>query len=239
MNNETQQTVDSLSPRTEPLRTKIIKAIAFDMDGLILNTEDLYDQVGTILMERRGREYREEVRQQMIGLQAEHAFGILIKEEVLSETWQELQAETTKIFEEILPNQLRAMPGLEEFLEEVARLKIPNCVATSSTRAFAKKALGQLHLLERFDFVITAEDVEQGKPKPDIYLAAAARMNTAVENMLVLEDSPKGTEAGVSAGAYVVSVPNEHTKKGNFYGCQWIADTLRDRRLYELLQEYR
>lgn len=237
MNNETQQTVNSLSPITEPARKKKIRAIAFDMDGLILNTEDLYDQVGTILMERRGREYREEVRQQMIGLQAEHAFGILIKEEVLSDTWQELQMETTSIFEEILPKQLQAMPGLEEFLKEVARLKIPNCVATSSTRAFAKKALGQLDLLERFDFVITAEDVEHGKPKPDIYLAAAARMNTAVENMLVLEDSPKGTEAGVSAGAYVVSVPNEHTKNGAFHGCQWIADTLRDRRLYELLQE--
>jgi len=237
MNNDTQPTVDSLSPKKESRQATKIRAIAFDMDGLILNTEDLYDQVGTILMERRGREYREEVRQQMIGLQAKHAFEILIREERLVETWQDLQKETDSIFEEILPHQLRAMPGLEEFLQEVDRLKLPKCVATSSTHAFARKALGQLNLLAAFDFVITAEDVEHGKPKPDIYLKAAAKMNSAVKDMLVLEDSPKGTAAGVSAGAYVVSVPNKHTKKGTFHGCQWIADTLRDSRLYELLQE--
>ena len=237
MNNDTQPAVDSLSPKKELGRTKKIRAVAFDMDGLILNTEDLYDQVGTILMERRGRVYREEVRQQMIGLQAKLAFEILIREERLVETWQDLQKETDSIFEEILPHQLRAMPGLEEFLQEVDRFKLPKCVATSSTHAFARKALGQLNLLAAFDFVITAEDVEHGKPKPDIYLKAAARMNIAVEDMLVLEDSPKGTAAGVSAGAYVVSVPNEHTKKGKFHGCQWIADTLRDHRLFELLQE--
>ena len=237
MNNDTPPPVNSLSPKKERRRTTKIRAVAFDMDGLILNTEDLYDQVGTILMERRGRMYREEVRQQMIGLQAKHAFEILIREERLVETWQELQEETDSIFEEILPSQLRAMPGLEEFVQEVDRLKLPKCVATSSTHAFARKALGQLNLLSAFDFVITAEDVEHGKPKPDIYLKAASRMNIAVEEMLVLEDSPKGTAAGVSAGAYVVSVPNEHTKKGTFHGCKWIADTLRDNRLYELLQE--
>jgi HAD superfamily hydrolase (TIGR01509 family) len=237
MNNDTPPTVNSLSPKKERRQATKIRAVAFDMDGLILNTEDLYDQVGTILMERRGRMYREEVRQQMIGLQAKHAFEILIREERLVETWQDLQEETDSIFEEILPSQLRAMPGLEEFVQEVDRLKLPKCVATSSTHAFARKALGQLNLLSAFDFVITAEDVEQGKPKPDIYLKAASRMNIAVEEMLVLEDSPKGTAAGVSAGAYVVSVPNEHTKKGTFHGCKWIADTLRDNRLYELLQE--
>lgn len=214
-----------------------IQAVAFDMDGLILNTEDLYDQVGTILMERRGRSYREEVRQQMIGLQARQAFGILIQEEGLTETWQELQAEADSIFHEILPNQLRAMPGLEAFLKEVIGRGLPRCVATSSTHGFAGKALKQLDLYEKFDFVITAEDVEHGKPKPDIYLAAAARMKITVEHMLVLEDSPKGTEAGVSAGAYVVSVPNEHTRKGNFQGCQWIAETLADPRLFELLRD--
>jgi len=60
-------------------------------------------------------------------------------------------------------------------------------------------------------------------------------MAVAVERMLVLEDSPTGTKAGVSAGAYVVSVPNEHTKHGSFEGCRWIANTLHDKRIYEEL----
>ncbi len=223
---------DKLS--TEGRRPKIT-AVAFDMDGLMLNTEDLYEQVGHILMQRRGKKYREEVRSQMIGLPAPEAFGVLIREEGMLETWQELQRETDTIFEGILPTQLLAMPGLKELMKELDGLELPRCVATSSTQSFARKALGIVGMLDRVDFVITAEDVGRGKPFPDIYLEAAQRMSVDVQSMLVLEDSPTGTKAGVSSGAYVVSVPNEHTKQGNFEGCQWIADTLRDERIYKLL----
>jgi beta-phosphoglucomutase-like phosphatase (HAD superfamily) len=64
------------------------------MDGLLLNTEDLYKQVGIELMRRRGKEYREEVRKKMIGLPAAKAFSVLIEEEDLEDTWQQLQRET-------------------------------------------------------------------------------------------------------------------------------------------------
>ena len=212
-----------------------IKAVAFDMDGLMLNTEDLYEQVGNILMKRRGKIYREVVRNQMIGLPAEHAFGVLIREEGLTESWQELQQETDNIFEAILPTQLATMNGLIELIDYLDERGLPRCVATSSTRSFATKALEIVGLLERVDFVITAEDVLRGKPHPEIYLESANKMNVAIENTLVLEDSPTGTKAGVSAGAYVVSVPNQHTRHGSFEGSQWIANTLCDRRIYELL----
>jgi beta-phosphoglucomutase-like phosphatase (HAD superfamily) len=82
---------------------------------------------------------------------------------------------------------------------------------------------------------MTAHDVTRGKPHPDIYLASAKRLEVSIEKLLVLEDSPTGTKAGVSAGAYVVSVPNDHTRHGNFEGCQWIANTLRDSRIYEVI----
>ena len=70
-----------------------IDAVAFDMDGLVLNTEDLYGEVGQIMMKQRGRTYRDEVRRAMIGLPAPQAFGVLIEAESLTETWQELQEE--------------------------------------------------------------------------------------------------------------------------------------------------
>ena len=201
----------------------------------MLNTEDLYGQVGNLLMQRRGKKYRDEVRNQMIGLPAPEAFGVLIREEGLSESWQDLQSETDDIFDTILPTQLAVMHGLNELMDYLDEIGLPRCVATSSTQSFAKKALAMVGMLDRVDFVITAEDVSRGKPNPDIYLAAASRMLVPAENMLVLEDSPTGTQAGVSAMAYVVSVPNEHTKHGSFEGCQWIANTLRDERIYKLL----
>lgn len=234
MNNDISRFVDNLSTKGSVGGPKI-QAVAFDMDGLMLNTEDLYEYVSHTLMQRRGKVYRESVRSQMIGLPAEQAFGVLIREESMTETWQELQRETDAIFEGILEEQLAAMPGLHDLLDHLDERGIPRCVATSSTQSFATKALSLVGALERVDFVMTAQDVPRGKPHPDIYLASAKKMSVSVENMLVLEDSPTGTKAGVAAGAYVVSVPNNHTKSGSFDGCQWIADTLRDQRIYEIL----
>ena len=233
MNNDIQNELDKLSTQRKSIT---IEAVAFDMDGLMLNTEDLYEQVGQLLMQRRGKSYRDEVRNKMIGLPAPEAYGVLIEEEGMLESWQELQQEKDEIFETILPTQLATMQGLIELLDHLDERGIRRCVATSSTRSFARKALTIVGVLERVDFVITAEDVSKGKPNPDIYLAAAKKMSVAVENMLVLEDSPTGTQAGVSAGAYVVSVPNEHTKLGSFEGCRWIANSLLDVRIYGLLR---
>lgn len=212
-----------------------IAAVAFDMDGLLLNTEDLYNDVGEIMMQRRGKLYRDSVRKRMIGLPAPQAFGVLIEEESLSETWEELHDETLMIFEEILPTRLALMPGAKELLQLVESLDIPRCIATSSSREFAEKALHQVGVLSHLDFVLTAADVPRGKPHPDIYQESARRMGVEVSMMLVLEDSPNGTRAGVSAGAYVVSVPNAHTEGGDFTGAQWIARTLRDERLGQIL----
>lgn len=216
-----------------------IDAVAFDMDGLLLNTEDLYGEVGQIMMQRRGKVYRDEVRRAMIGLPAPQAFGVLIEAESLQETWQELQEETDQVFDELLPTRLQLMPGVGELLTYLENKGVPKCIATSSTHGFAHKALHQVGVFQRFDFVITAADVAKGKPSPDIYEAAAARLGVATVNMLVLEDSPIGTKAGVAAGAYVVSVPNEHTIDGCFAGAKWVADSLKDQRLSLLLSAHR
>lgn len=213
-----------------------VKGVAFDMDGLLLNTEDLYEQVGHELMKRRGKEYREEVRKKMIGLPAPKAFGVLIEEEELDESWEQLQRETDELFDDILQNQLAVMAGVEEILGLVESKRLPRCVATSSTRTFAEKALGKMKILARMDFVITAEDVARGKPHPDIYLEAAEKMGIPVTKMLVLEDSEHGTAAGVAANAIVISVPNQHTKHGRFEGASVIVDTLLDARVREILE---
>jgi HAD superfamily hydrolase (TIGR01509 family) len=221
--------------KVEMKKIEEVKGVAFDMDGLLLNTEDLYEQVGKELMRRRGKEYREDVRKRMIGLPAAKAFGVLIQEEELKETWQQLQEETDALFEGILEKQLELMEGVEDVLSAVEAKGLPRCVATSSTRNFAEKVLGQKKLLSRMDFIITAEDVDQGKPHPDIYLEAAKKMGIEAKEMLVFEDSEHGTTAGVAAKAFVVSVPNEHTKHGRFDGASIIVSTLLDPRVRKLL----
>jgi HAD superfamily hydrolase (TIGR01509 family) len=104
-------------------------------------------------------------------------------------------------------------------------------VATSGTREYAHHVLSRLKLIERFEFVLTSEDVRLGKPDPAVYLLAAARLGLAPPQMMVLEDSANGCRAAVAAGAYTVAVPNRHTRDHNFAGIQFIADSLADPRI--------
>ncbi|MFM7929752.1 MAG: HAD family hydrolase [Pirellula sp.] len=187
------------------------------------------------LLQRRGRTFKEEVRIKMIGLPAPKAYQVLIESESLEETWQELHEDTERIFEGILETQLQILHGVQETLQTVKTKGLPRCVATSSTRAFALRALEIVGVLDQLDFVVTAEEVPRGKPYPDIYQEAAKRMGVETGKMLVLEDSENGTKAGVTAGAYVISVPNRHTQKGNFQGARWIANSLLDEKIQSLL----
>jgi len=213
-----------------------IQAVALDMDGLTLNTEDLYEEVGQELLARRGKPYRNEVRQQMMGLPAPQAYAVLIQAEGLTESWRELQQESDAIFERILSERVQPMPGLLALLDELDRLALPRCIATSSTASFAKIALGFSGVLPRIDFILTPDDVVQGKPAPDIYRLAASRMKTSAHQMLVLEDSSIGTLAGVRAGAHVISVPSRHTQGGNFEGARHVVPALDHPAIYEALR---
>lgn len=213
-----------------------IEAIAFDMDGLLINTEDLYEEVTKELLTRRGKVFKEEVRRQMIGLPAPKAYEVLIESESLQETWEELHEETEGIFEGILETRLRRLEGVEQTLSLINSKGLSRCVATSSTKSFANKALSLTGILEHLDFVVTAEEVPRGKPHPDIYLEAAKRMGVQVQRMLVLEDSENGTKAGVAAGAYVISVPNKHTRHGDFTGAKWVVESLLDSKIQRLLK---
>jgi HAD superfamily hydrolase (TIGR01509 family) len=212
-----------------------IQAVAFDMDGLMLNTEDLYEEVLQQLMVRRGGIYSPSVRRRMMGLPAPQAFEVLIQAEKLTESWEELQAECDAIFVDLLPAKVRPMPGLLTLLDRLTDRKLPRCVATSSRRTFATDALRLAGVLDQIDWILTAEDVPRGKPFPDIYLAAAERFHIDVSTMLVLEDSGHGTQAAVAAGAYTISVPGAHSRAQNFDGARIVVDSLEDARISELL----
>ncbi len=212
-----------------------IRAVAFDMDGLMINTEDLYEEIGDVIMQRRGKRMTSETRQQMMGRPARQAWEYLIEVEQLSEDWQTLQAETVELFQEILPSRLQTLPGLLELIECLEQREIPRCVVTSSHRKFAEHALGLCNVLHRFHFILTAEDVTRGKPSPDVYLLAAERLGIQPAEMLVLEDSGNGSHAAASAGACTVAVPSRHTIEHRFPEGIYFAQSLADPIVYRLM----
>jgi pseudouridine-5'-monophosphatase len=205
-----------------------IAAVAFDMDGLMVNTEDLYSKVGDIVLQRRGKRFTPALKKRMMGLPGTQAFQAMIDHEGLTDSIETLAGESEEIFDELLDSELQVLPGVFELLERLDSVRSPRCVATSSTPRFAQRVLTLIEAQDRFDFVITAQDVENGKPAPDIYLAAAERMGAPVERVLVLEDSHHGSQAGVCSGACTIAVPGDHSRDHNFDHVFAVAESLKD-----------
>jgi HAD superfamily hydrolase (TIGR01509 family) len=212
-----------------------IDAVVFDLDGLLVNTEELYQHVGSEMLRRRGRTFDADLLDAMMGRPQKVALGVMIEWHGLDDTVETLAAETKVIFESLLDDRLRPMPGAVALVEHLVARGLPRGVATSSGPDFAHDVLGRVGLLDRFGFVLTSADVTQGKPHPEIYETAAGRLGVRPERMLVLEDSAAGCRAAVAAGAVAVAVPGGHSRRHDFTGARLVAESLADPRIHALL----
>jgi HAD superfamily hydrolase (TIGR01509 family) len=209
--------------------------VTFDMDGVMFNTEGVYTLVGSELLRRRGCEFTPELKDAMMGTPPQPSFEMMIRWHSLADTWEALAEESNGLFLDLLDGQLEVMPGLFELLDALERAVVPKAIATSSCRRLTEACLAPFDLARRFQFILTSEDIVNGKPDPEIYLKAAARFCVPPGEMLVVEDSQNGCRAAVDAGAYAVAVPGEHSRTHDFSGAALVIDGLNDPRLYEAL----
>jgi HAD superfamily hydrolase (TIGR01509 family) len=213
-----------------------LQAVVFDLDGLLFNTEDLYQDVGTEMLRRRGRQWTPELLHAMMGRPSAVALQIMIDWHGLDTTVDDLRSESDAIFGHLLDTKLAPMPGAMELLSALERSRIPKAIGTSSGRAFVDRVLSRFDLEPRFDFVLTEEDVVRGKPHPEIYQTAARRLGVSCGSMMVLEDSENGCRAAVAAGAFAVAVPGGSSREHDFDGVAFVADSLADDRIYRVLR---
>jgi HAD superfamily hydrolase (TIGR01509 family) len=212
-----------------------IRGVAFDLDGLLVNTEELYQHVGSELLRRRGRTFEADLLDRMMGRPQQVSLQIMIDWHGLTDTIETLAGETREIFVDLLDTRLAPMPGAALLLEQMVQRGLPRGVATSSGPDFAHDVLSRVGLRDRFGFVLTSADVTHGKPHPEIYERAAERLGVAPAEMLVLEDSENGCRAAVASGAVVVAVPGGHSRRHDFTGARFVADSLADPRIARLL----
>lgn len=186
-----------------------IRSVVFDLDGLLVDTEPLFEEAASRLLARRGLAPVPEVFRAMMGTPARQALQDFRAHYQLSESITELAAESYELFFEVLGQQpAPLMPGVLDLLEQLERKGLPKAIATSSTARYVERILGPHQLLPRFSFALTADDVHLGKPHPEVYEKAAARFGHAPVEMLVLEDSPNGLRAAKAAGARCIVVPH-------------------------------
>jgi HAD superfamily hydrolase (TIGR01509 family) len=212
-----------------------IQAVVFDLDGLMFNTEAIFEQSGRVLLDRRGHVMSRECLHGMIGRRPHEAFAVMVEMYQLTEPIPDLLAESQVIFDALVEEHLAPMPGLFELLDHIEARGLPKGVATSSPREYLERLLGLFELTERFPTTLAAEDVTHGKPHPEIYETAAQRIGVKPTEMLVLEDSEAGTRSAAAAGAVVVAVPHEHTVEQDFSLADCVVDSLLDRRVLHLI----
>jgi HAD superfamily hydrolase (TIGR01509 family) len=203
-------------------------AVVFDLDGILANTEDLYEKACETVLGRRGKTYDPPLREQMMGRPVADAIQIMIDAHSFPDPLDSMMTECKDVLQVLLETSLAPMSGVVELLDALRSANLPVAVATSALRDYADFVLTRLHLKQRFRFVLTSEDVKRGKPDPEIYLLAAERLQIAPGEMMVLEDSANGCRAAVAAGTFTVAVPNRHTCKHDFAGAKFVAETLAD-----------
>jgi len=210
-------------------------AVCFDLDGLMFNTEEVYWEVGTRMLRRRGHEFTAELNDALMGRPPKDCFETMIRWHSLSDSWQDLHQESEALFLGLLDERLAPMPGLMELLDALEAADVPRAICTSSKRMVLESILSRFGLEPRFHFTLTAEDISCGKPNPEIYQKAARRFEIEPCEMLVLEDSQTGCRSAAAAGSFVVAVPGQHSRGQDFGVASLVIDSLADARLYEAL----
>lgn len=186
-----------------------VDAIVFDMDGLLFNTETLALEALRLAGEELGLELSESLCHLMIGVPLDGCRRILLDRYGASAPADDLfDASTRHLEAQIASGLLERKPGVTELLELLDQMQMPRAVATSSKRAKALNHLDAAGLTDRFDRILTRDDVTRGKPHPDLFLHAAAALGVTPQRCLALEDSYNGVRAAHAAGMPVIMVPD-------------------------------
>src|SRR5688572_21133259 len=185
------------------------------MDGLMIDSESVYWAAGRQIAARHGKTVSDGTLGRMMGRAPLDSVRLFAEEVGLSEPPQALLETREAMVIESLRAGVPVMPGLRAFLEAF-RPGFKFAVATSAPRRMVDIIMDDLGLRRWFDAIQTSDDVTRGKPDPEIYLKAMARIGASPAECVVLEDSSNGALAGKRAGAYVIAVPSQYTREQDF-----------------------
>ena len=206
------------------------RAVIFDMDGVLVDSEPLFLNAINRLLVQEGVDPVSEAENQ------DFLIGTTIQE-----TWRQLKlrrplplsAETYMqrydvIVREVMMQELAPQPGVRELIAACRQRGLPIAVASSSRHIWVDLKLAAIGLTGAFDLVLGGDDVTRGKPEPDIYLKAAAGLGIPPGQCIAIEDSPIGITAAVASGAYTIAVRTDYTRHLDVSQAHAILETLDD-----------
>ncbi len=184
------------------------RVVIFDLDGVLADSEPWWNEIDAKLLAQYGVRYRGEYHRNVLGVSYRLAVEFFKKAFGLSASADELIQRRGEIATEFFANRVGLFPSAKEVLQELRRMNLRLTVATSSVSASARPFLDRHQLTAFFDFIVTGDEIEHGKPHPDIYLRAAAKFNVAANACLVIEDALAGIAAAKAAKMRVAAIPD-------------------------------
>lgn len=204
---------------------KHIEAIIFDAEGVVVNTEKLWDESQEVLLAKRGLAYdRDYLKPRMAGQTLLEGAELMVQYYELNENPMDIALERKVIIDELFDGPIPYIMGFEPFIHWVTNTNLKKSVATAMNKHLMVKVESQLNLRQHFkEHIYYIEDVgNRSKPEPDVFLHAAEKLLVTPERCLVIEDAPHGIEAARRAGMTAIGIETtftkEHLKHADFTG---------------------
>ena len=183
------------------------RAVVFDMDGVLISSEEVWDVVREDLARERGGRWGPAAHHDMMGMSTPEWTGYMRDTVGLAMSTGEIEAEVVRHLIARYRRDLPLIPGAREAVRTLAG-RVPLGLASSSTRALIDAVLDLAGLREAFTVTVSSEEVARGKPSPDVYLRALEGLGVAPADAAAVEDSGAGIRAASAAGMRVVAIPN-------------------------------
>jgi HAD superfamily hydrolase (TIGR01509 family) len=185
----------------------VIEAVVFDLDGVIVDSEEVWDLVREGLARERGGRWSEQAQADMMGMSSTEWSRYMHDVVGLPEPPEEINRE---VVQRMLDRYAHDLPVIDGAVEAVRRLadQWPLGVASSSNRELIDRVLEVSGLAPYFRATVSSEEVGHGKPAPDVYLEAARRLGVEAHRAVAIEDSANGIRSAHAAGMHVVAIPN-------------------------------
>jgi HAD superfamily hydrolase (TIGR01509 family) len=192
----------------------MIDAVVFDLDGVLLQSEEVWDGVRERYVRERGGRYDEEVQRAMMGMSAPEWSRFLHEEAGVPAEPEEINRDVVALMLEAYETELPLLPGALEAVRRTAA-EFPLALASSSNRAIFEEALRLAGIADLFRATVSSGGVKRGKPAPDVYLEAARRLGVSPERCAAVEDSHSGIASAKAAGMRVLAIPNASYPPGD------------------------
>jgi HAD superfamily hydrolase (TIGR01509 family) len=185
----------------------VIEAVVFDLDGVLLDSEEIWDRAREELARERGGRWHDRAQRDMMGMSSTEWSRYMHETIGLPEPPEEINREVVQRLSDLYRREFPAIPGAREAVVRLAA-RWPLGLASSSNRELIDLALELLGVQQLFKATVSSEEVARGKPAPDVYLEAARRLGIEPTKAAAVEDSENGIYAAKAAGMRVIAIPN-------------------------------